>query len=94
MTKLLLTSITLNRQLPIVVRKARSLGEELDRLKETGRYEEGWSAGGATYHLYIEVMSLQERLGNYDPQGGISDFDPYGAEFEVFHQDLISSYND
>jgi hypothetical protein len=82
----------MNTKLPKVVQRAKSLGEALDRFAETGRYDEGWSARSACYDLGIEIGSLEEGLGNYDPQAKkpdeLRDFDPYKAEFEIFLEDL------
>jgi hypothetical protein len=83
----------MNASLPKVTRRATSLGETLDREKEISQRDKKWSGRSACRDLEIEVGSLEELLGNYDPQAKkpneSREFDPYKAEFELFRQDML-----
>jgi len=83
----------INASLPKVMRRATSLREALDRVQEMSRRDKKWSGRSACRDLEIEVGSLEEKLGNYDPQAKkpneSREFDPYRAEFELFRQDML-----
>jgi hypothetical protein len=84
---------SMNSRLPKVMQRAQSLRETLDRMNQMSRRDKKWSGRSACYDLAIEVESLEESLGNYDPQAKTPnesrEFDPYRAEFELFRQDVL-----
>lgn len=53
----------MNTRLPNVVQRSKRLGETIDSLKETGRYDEDGSVQFACHGLRIELGGLLERIG-------------------------------
>ena len=86
----------MNATLPKVMQDARSFGDQLDRYANSPQnMEEQWNPKAACYDLNIRIGSLEELLGNVDPQAKSAkefrEFDPYREDFELFRRNPLGS---